>query len=517
MSFDINKFVENKKFKKIFIIVLIAIVILFYISIIILSILGNKTRVGYLTDFKLNIDGTLELNDLNDIKENFTTNGELDEESIKNYLLTNENITNYVHHFRIRYYDKIFRNNDIYGVYVDLSNLPDYMENAEMEEGGSPYGNFISDRKTIETENIDNINYTLKIKSNIAIIPILLLTILILFSIIAYFKNIKLFLLNDKYKKHRIIITIVYCSLFIIFFIFTLIYNNLLSKKEYTNSLSKLSLMTKSKAGYVYKAKINFDNPLLKIKKDSIQFADTNLIKNYGYTIEITNKPAYSWHSTNMYYTENNTFIINNESTNVNGYQYPIQIPTYIGDKYKITIFAKQFPSNETIQWHLNGYNNFLPITSQEVSNDYIILTDTRTVLNKAGGDLNLHFIFPKGVTEIESILIENINHSINITDNNFIIFTSKNKIMRYLDIKYNLEINSLFNYLILLIFSVIIILYLLCSKKYKSTNNYIVIIVLTFIPILIYFIYICWGGVNIPLTDDWELLMYYYKIKNSI
>lgn len=517
MSFDINKFTENKKFKNIFIVVLIAIVMLLGISIITLSILGNKTRVGYLTDFNLNIDETFDLNNLENVKDDFTVEGKLDEEGIKNYIFTNENITDYVYHFRIRYYDKIFRNSDIYGVYVDLSNLPDYMKNAKMEKGGSPYGNFISDRKTIEEEKIDNINYTLKIKSNITIIPILLLlTIFILYLIIAYFKNIKLFLFDDKYKKHRVVITIIYTAFFIIFIIFTLIYNNQLLKKEYTSNLSDLSLIAQSGAGYVYKAKIDFDNPILKIKKDSIQFLDTNFIRNYGYAIEITNKPAYSWHSTNMYYTRNNTFIINNKATNVNGYQYPIQIPTYTGDKYKITIFAKQIPSSETIKWHLNGNNNFIPITSEEVYNDYIILSDTRMVFNKAGGDLNLHFIFPKGTTEIESILIENININSNIIDDNSIIFTCFDKInsLNNLNIKYKLKINSLFNYLLLSILFIIIILYGMVI--YKSKKQLYLIIALTFIPILIYFIYICWGGVNIPLIDDYELLMYYDKIKNS-
>ena len=151
------------KHKNLFLKIYIPFVIITIIALVVLQILGSKKRIGYLNDFNLEIDRTLKLNNLTNIKENFTTNGELDEESIKNYLLTNENITNYVYHFRIRYYDKVFRNNDIYGVYVDLSNLPDYMENAEMEAGGSPYGNFISDRKTIETENID-VNYTLKIK-----------------------------------------------------------------------------------------------------------------------------------------------------------------------------------------------------------------------------------------------------------------------------------------------------------------------------------------------------------------
>ena len=190
MLFDINKSTKNKRLKNIFTIILVAIVILFYISIITLSILGNKTRVGYLTEFNLNIYETLDLNNIEYIKNDFIIDGKLDEESIKNYLLTNENITDYVYQFRIRYYDKIFRNSDIYGVYPDLSNLPDYMSNAKMDEGGSPYGNFISDRKFIEIEKIDNVNYTLKVKNNL-ILAIFILFIFIFIFILPKFKYSK--------------------------------------------------------------------------------------------------------------------------------------------------------------------------------------------------------------------------------------------------------------------------------------------------------------------------------------
>ena len=190
MLFDINKFTQNNRLKNIFTIIIVAIVILFYISIIILSILGNKTRVGYLTEFNLNIYETLDLNNIEYIKNDFIIDGKLDEESIKNYLLTNENITDYVYQFRIRYYDKIFRNSDIYGVYPDLSNLPDYMSNAEMDEGGSPYGNFISDKKEINEDKIDNINYTLKVKNNL-ILAIFILFIFIFIFILPKFKYSK--------------------------------------------------------------------------------------------------------------------------------------------------------------------------------------------------------------------------------------------------------------------------------------------------------------------------------------
>ena len=200
------------KHKNLFLKIYIPFVIITIIALVVLQILGSKKRIGYLNDFNLEIDRTLKLNNLTNIKENFTTNGELDEESIKNYLLTNENITNYVYHFRIRYYDKVFRNNDIYGVYVDLSNLPDYMENAEMEAGGSPYGNFISDRKTIEEEKIDNINYKLSIKPNFIIILLsIILVALFLYIIIYLVKNI----ISSSDKKFIIITILIGIILFI--------------------------------------------------------------------------------------------------------------------------------------------------------------------------------------------------------------------------------------------------------------------------------------------------------------
>ena len=174
------------KNKNLFLKIYILFVIIISVALIILQVLGSKKRVGYLTDFNLNIERMLNLYDLENIIEYFTVDGKLDEENIKNYLLTNENITNYIYHFRIRYYDKVFRNNDIYGVYPDLSNLPDYMENAEMEKGGSPYGNFISDKREIE-EKIDNINYILKVKNNlISIICVILIFILAIKFFIYY-------------------------------------------------------------------------------------------------------------------------------------------------------------------------------------------------------------------------------------------------------------------------------------------------------------------------------------------
>ena len=179
----------KSKNKKLFLKIYIPFVIITIIALIVLQILGSKNRIGYLTDFKLNVAKTLELNNL----ENFIIGDKSDEEKLSNYLLTNENITNYIYHFRIRYYDKVFRNNDIYGVYPDLSNLPNYIKNAEMEENGSPYGNFISDKKEISEDKIDNINYILKIKINIIRYVIYLILILLIIYTKIYFENIKIF------------------------------------------------------------------------------------------------------------------------------------------------------------------------------------------------------------------------------------------------------------------------------------------------------------------------------------
>ena len=180
----------KSKNKNLFLKIYILFLIITIITLIILQILGSKNRVGYLTDFSLVVDKTMKL---------------------KN----SENITNYVYHFRIMYYDKVFRHNDIYGVYPDLSNLPDFVKEIKMDYDGSPFGIFISDKKIIEEDKVDNINYTLKIKKNIIDIVIFLyLSILILFimnNIYNKFYN----LINKKYILYSFLFLILLFSLFV--------------------------------------------------------------------------------------------------------------------------------------------------------------------------------------------------------------------------------------------------------------------------------------------------------------
>ena len=202
------------KNKKLFLKIYIPFVIITIIALIVLQILGSKNRVGYLTDFKLNVAKTLELNNLENI------NNDLDEEGLKNFILNNENITNYIYHFRIRYYDKVFRNSDIYGVYPDLSNLPDYIKNMEMDGDGSPSGNFIS-YKLINEEKIDNINYKLKLKYNIILcILFLFIALYFMFSmyITVFYKNPNLSITKLFYSDYfSIIFAAILCSILIYF------------------------------------------------------------------------------------------------------------------------------------------------------------------------------------------------------------------------------------------------------------------------------------------------------------
>ncbi|WP_304354067.1 hypothetical protein [Brachyspira innocens] len=86
------------------------------ILLIIFSALGGINRTGYLNEIKL-------------IKKN-------------------------TYHFRINYYDKIFRNSDIYNVYLDTQrtiNDNSFIKNIKMEKDGSPFGT-LTTTKAINTK-----------------------------------------------------------------------------------------------------------------------------------------------------------------------------------------------------------------------------------------------------------------------------------------------------------------------------------------------------------------------------
>ncbi|MEI0843409.1 hypothetical protein R4M06_05590 [Brachyspira pilosicoli] len=223
------------KTKEILIKIFIVFSFVIIISIAVLGLLGIKERVGFLSDFNLNIDKTLYINglDINETKKLFTLDDKLDYNSITNYIFTNDSITNYSYDFRIKYYSKVFRNSDIYDVYPNIENIlnnNNFIKEIKMGEKGSPFGDFISS-KIIYTEKIDNINYTLKLKYKIILsILITLFSILVIFifyfyrnKILLLVNNIRNFLINDCENNFNISIIV-----FIIFFPFIFfIYNHI--------------------------------------------------------------------------------------------------------------------------------------------------------------------------------------------------------------------------------------------------------------------------------------------------
>ncbi|MEI0612466.1 hypothetical protein [Brachyspira pilosicoli] len=221
------------KNKNLFLKIYIALVLIIAISVIILTLLGKKERVGYLSEFQINVDNTLETNGFN-VKETeklFTINNKLDQIAITNFIFTNISITNYSYNFRIKYYNKVFRNSDIYGVYLNTNKIiknNDFIKEIKMAGNGSPFGNLIS-TKIIDFENIDNISYTLSLK-NIINIPLWIMIIIISIyffnkfdKILAYTKKNNLTLYNfyinyDKFvNKYFFAISFIITVLLILF------------------------------------------------------------------------------------------------------------------------------------------------------------------------------------------------------------------------------------------------------------------------------------------------------------
>ncbi|MBW5396036.1 hypothetical protein, partial [Brachyspira hampsonii] len=160
------------KNRNIFYIVYIILIIVAAITLLILSILGSKTRIGYI-------------------------------EILKTYRNTYTNTFQY--YVKVGYYNKIFRHSDIYVVYVDTNKVLDnnnFIKEINMDGNGSAYGNVISS-KAIDSK-IDNIEYTLKLKKKF-IISIIIVYIIILFTYLIYtfISNKKIVFYNIKPYKYK--------------------------------------------------------------------------------------------------------------------------------------------------------------------------------------------------------------------------------------------------------------------------------------------------------------------------
>ncbi|KLI35203.1 hypothetical protein SZ50_03795 [Brachyspira hyodysenteriae] len=492
------------KIKELFLKIYLFLLILCIFTLIILSVLGNKNRIGYLGDFvfdEYQINYTLKLNGLLDIKEKFTMDGELDKESIKQFIFTNDSITNYSYGFRIKYYDKIFRNSDIYGVYLDINKILEdnnFIKEIKIDDNGSPFGNLISD-KIITEEKIDNVNYILKIKSDIIKYSLILLIISLLFFI-----NY----LSDKNKK---IIFISY-SIVLIFLIVAFIVFYIIGMQKHKGYISDFTLVDESSLGYVYKAKlysesIFYDNFMSYISEKPIILQEKpNFIKNYGYSVEIKNKPiSYKediYTGSNFIlakvYSSSNDNVIYSNSTEQNIFDYNLQ--TSKGEKYKVDLNIKNINGNgKKIYFALDSVNGYYVIPNTDNISEYYNIYSAVADIETSSDIYNsrIDFRFPYGEIEVESIKIEQTEDNLYIKDSNDIIITSYNKISKdtYISNAYYYTNVNPHIYLILIIALIILyILYYLNNKE--KVDNFInkkVFIFITIALALIIFAFHFW------------------------
>ncbi len=164
----------------------ISIVLFFILALFlkILSMLGEKERIGY-----LNADKTLEINsiEIEDINKY-----KIEDNSLENYILTNKSINKYSYSSKLEFYSKIFRSSALYEVYIDTNKVlgdNHFIKEINMESQGKPRINLVSS-KIIDFEKIDNISYSLSIKKSSSYIMfyITLFIAIIIYLLILYFR-----------------------------------------------------------------------------------------------------------------------------------------------------------------------------------------------------------------------------------------------------------------------------------------------------------------------------------------
>ena len=266
--------------KKILFNIYISILSIYILFLIIFFILGNKPRIGYLSDFNLNIDRTLELNglDINETKKTLSINNKLDE--ITNYIFTNRSITNYSYGFRIKYYSKIFRNSDIYRVYIDINEAirdNDFIKEINMDVNGSPFGNIITSKNLINIKKIDDIEYYLKLRN---IFPLMIFILILIFALLNLSKIKKL------YNKKTIIIIAVLTILIIIT-------TSFLGKINRISHLSEFKLISSNNGEYTYSFKIEHNSKIFKNNYIYDIYYNLNNLPNYIKSAKINDKFGY--------------------------------------------------------------------------------------------------------------------------------------------------------------------------------------------------------------------------------
>ena len=432
----------KNKFNKILLIISFVLVIITLL----LTILGSVNRIGYLSEFKLNKD------------------------------LSKKNA--YYYDFRLKYYSKIFRNSDIYGVVFDIpqfayvgKNLIEFKNITFDKKGSSPFGNFISTRELRYDDKIQSINYKLKLKPYIIIIA-LLAFIYILF-------NYKL-IFNIFKDKKELILKILKISSVSILAILVLLF--ILGQLNHKASLEDLELIAESEAGYVYRARVVgkglfSDNVIYKYNK-KLQFKNKpDYIKNYGYNLNLklgNNKSQ----NGSIYNNPDRTVTISNAKNYYSVLAYDID-PS-VGEKYIFTLEVKKIGNvSGNIRYQLDDINKNIVIpNTDKITDEYKEYISTLNIEDAKRSDKPVMRVFyPLGTINAKSIKIEQVSDNLYLKSGNTIVFTSSKKINDKIltgNIIFKLNPNNIFIFIL-----IISIIYLLknvidfCINKIIDIINY--------------------------------------------
>ena len=261
-------------------IIYLGLLFLLLATLITFHILGSKERVGYLSDFEM-IEGSK---------------------------------SNYIYNFRIRYYDKVFRNSDIYGVYLITNSLPEYIKEIKMKELGSPFGIIISD-KIIEEEKIDNIKYILRLK----IILVFILLAIVLYSLVFFeftridlFNLLKLFirklkLINIK-NQFGVILILFLCFLIMPNIIYRIFYDSFDHANYENRTLASKPILVLTNINEYPKKYEEYFNDYLPFRNELVKLKNLNdifVFKNVFNRIVFLGKEKWLFHKWNNTYSFN--------------------------------------------------------------------------------------------------------------------------------------------------------------------------------------------------------------------
>ena len=468
------------------------------IVILILALFASINREGYLSNFQLNKD------------------------------LSKKNA--YYYDFRLKYYSKIFRNSDIYGVVFDIpqfayvgKNLIEFKNITFDKKGSSPFGNFISTRELRYDDKIQSINYKLKLKPYIIIIA-LLAFIYILF-------NYK-FISNIFKDRKELITKISKVSSISILALFVLLF--ILGKLNHKASLEDLELVAESEAGYVYKARVVgkglfADNVIYKYNSKLQLKNKPDYIKNYGYNLNLKLKNHKSKNGS-IYNNPDKTVTISNDNNYYSVLVYDIE-PS-VGEKYIFTLEAKKIGDvSGNIRYQLDDINYDIVVpNTDKMTDEYKEYISTLNIKDaKKSVKPVMRVFYPLGTINVKSLNIKQVSDNLYLKSGNSIIFTSSEKIDNVNDIDslyYTLSFKlSKIEIIILLFF----VLFFCIAYSYKHNififNKNIdiklsVIIIMGYLYLIIPFIIFIIGWtkyiISIPVSIGIFIIIY-IMIKETI